>query len=193
MFNRDPLGCLADVSDAICFADEEGGAFQLAKALGACKVFGVRVRSRRKRQLTVQRAQRAMEELVGVVQDGVRRARSLERDFDQAPDTFVGELFCTEVLEARQDVWLAFEAINEVVSNFLEEKPADVVYAFKLDLLRENLMDLMDGFDDALEGILGLLATALPAFENYRRCLSEEFQDLPPWWLDGQTIEGAAL
>ena len=181
--HADPLDCRGQLADAAgrtkvspAHAPDRRAAFDLAVALGKCRVFGVRPGA--DVVLSPQAAAQAAVELRDRLERHAEDARALPEILDGA-GAWEEEDICLHLVEARTDAWAAMQALDDVYASASGDEGAglgDVI---------DGVLDASEAFDDALRDNPEPLAVAAGTrlLDNWKRLLSPEFQDVPPWWL----------
>jgi len=172
-------------------ASARAAAYQLAVALGRCRVFGQELPEDLDGVLPAAEAVAAAQQATILVQRWVKDLGNLGMRWDEAiPE--VAESMCAEVLEERMELQFVVEAVSEAYQELLEEGDAE---AAQLEAALDELAANVERFDEALQQleILALLSTVvdLPLLDNWRAFLSGPYREMPPWWLDG-TLEAVA-
>lgn len=205
--NTDPLNLRDQLREALAqpalasFAGEGGGAapppaearqaaYELAVALGSCRLFGIELGAEVEGDLPTAVALAAADELIAVAEQGVRDAQGLGEEVDAAEEAVEAESACCDLLETAMETWAAYLAIDDAYQYDLEEVAADL--AGFTDRIGACL-DALDRFDAALQERADLLtlAAGTELLRNWRVLLAEEYGAAPPWWLDG-TLEELA-
>jgi len=168
-------------------------AYNLALALGRCRIFGVDVPGDLDGELWPAVAMAAAEQAAQYVRQWADEARTMSQRWDAAcPEE--AEDIVASTLEARMDAACVMEAVSECYERMLDEERAEHAQPGIREVERalDRLVDALDVFDDVVQEPenLCILSTAvsLPLLENWRRCLAGAYAEAPPWWLDG-TLE----
>ncbi|MCL6502310.1 MAG: hypothetical protein K6T86_06455 [Pirellulales bacterium] len=204
----DPLGCRADLAEALAapaLSQWEGStppsaevplaAYQVAVALGRCRLFGVDP-GELDGTLPPDMALAAACQLACYLSEWTHvDVPTLPQRWEDAADPAEAEEMCLELLEARMEAWAAFVAIDEAYAATLVagDAPPHPETAARLAHELDGLPARLDAFDHALAEQIPLLATAADTqlLNNWRALLAPPYRELLPWWLDG-TLERAA-
>ena len=198
---NDPFGWLEELQEALDAApleefenrepkevseEAKRAAYQLAVALGRCRVFGVQVPADIDGTLHPPVAVAAAEVGIQYLRQWTERAHRLGQDWD-ASEPEIAETLCAETLEFLMETLFVMESLSE---------------AFEADLEQGGSQDLWDAVGNYTEALreldralqtpenLALLSSVvrLPLLENWRQSLAGEYKEVLPWWLDG-TLE----
>ncbi len=180
---------------AVRSAEAAAAAYQVAVALGFCRLFGVDPGDL-DGVLPPGMAVAAARQLSSLLDHWTNEdVPTLPQRWEDAAHPAEAEEMCLELLEARMEAWAAYIAIDEAFAEMLESPDAPVDPQFMSALAHEldDLPAAFDEFDDALTEQIPLLATAVDTelLNNWRAFLAEPFRERLPWWLDG-TLEKAA-
>ncbi|MCS7305951.1 MAG: hypothetical protein NZ602_12700 [Thermoguttaceae bacterium] len=196
----DPMGWIEELRQALCASELEefdlGGpvsarakeaAYEVAVALGRCRIFGLKVPEDLDGVLPEPEAIAAAQVATQKVRQWAEDARQLPERWDEA-DPFLAQAMCAELLEACMESYFAMEALSESLLARWKDGSEAVALFQSLDELSSALQEL-----DALlqePDNLALLSTVveLPLLNNWREMLAEPYKSCPPWWLDG-TLE----
>jgi hypothetical protein len=189
--SADPLGLRADLrlasslADRDQFDDEEDqrAAYQLAAALGRCRLFGVDL-GEDDETLAVPVALAAVRQWLVYAEQWRRQAKDLPQRWDAASSEIEADSLCFDLLEARMESWAVFVAVDEAYEECLHSgDPGYGAFVLKLD----RMMEEMDELDAALIEQKDLLCVAAGTclLKNWKQLLSQEYADTLPWWLDG--------
>jgi len=163
-------------------------AYQLAVALGRCRVFGVQVPPDIDGCLHPPVAIAAAEVGEALLRRWTEYVKQLDIRLVHA-EPELAETMGAELLEARMEALFVLEALSEAQDASWNE-PASI----ELGDAVNRYVDALAAFDKALQtpGTIGLLSTAvhLPLLENWRQSLAGHYKEVLPWWLDG-TLERA--
>jgi len=180
--------------DTETISGEEGcqAAYELAVALGRCRVFGVEVPEQIDGDLWPNVAAAAAARAAELVGQRTEDAKRLPSDWEAAlaavPEE--AESLCAEMLEDCMEVYFAVQSIDEAYQRAVEE--GELPQEF--DQAYWALIEAISRWDDELQkpDNLALLSTvvSLPLLDNWRACLAGQYCECPPWWLDG-TLEAA--
>ncbi len=170
-------------------AEASAAAYELARALGYCRLFGVKPGDALDRTLPPPMARAGGVALVERLAGWTADARNLGSRWDETEDPAEAESLCADLLEARMDAWAAWAAIDEAHGDLQEEGGDDPDLVATVD----RALDALEAFDATLLAHVDLLATVCdtPLLENWRELLAPAFRDPWPWWLDGR-LEAAA-
>ncbi len=187
------LDAFADATAVPADEPARQAAYELARALGYCRVFGVDAGDA-DGTLPVNVALTAAEQLSDRVSDWIEQTRTLGEQWDQCESFEEAEELCLALVEARTDAWATFVGIDEALEAATDHSgPEDLTGRFQVAV--DRLVDRLCEWDELLQQPknLGLLATAADTalLENWRSALAEPFRRRPPWWLDG-TLEAVA-
>jgi len=198
---NDPFGWLEELQEALEAASLEEfetrepkavseeakrAAYQLAVALGRCRVFGVQAPADIDGTLHPPVAVAAAEVGIQYLRQWTERAHRLGQDWD-ASEPEIAETLCAETLEFLMETLFVMEALSE---------------AFEADLEQGGSRDLWEAIGHYTEALgeldralqtpenLALLSTVvrLPLLDNWRQSLAGDYKEVLPWWLDG-TLE----
>lgn len=205
--NEDPLGCRAALAEALAAPALEAfdapaasspeapaAAYQVAVALGRCRLFGVEL-GEADGVLPPGMALAAARYLSGLLPWLVEDARTLPERWDEQRTAAEAEELCLELLEARMETWAAYVALDEAFAESLDpgDQPPHSHTANALAHILDDVPRRFDDFDRALFEQIPLLATAANTelLNNWRALLAQPYREFLPWWLDG-TLEQAA-
>jgi hypothetical protein len=165
-------------------------AYQLALALGRCRIFGTNPGPDLDGTIPASLALAAARELLVLLEGWKEEANSLEQSWLACKDSFQTENLCMEILADRMDAWAAFIAIDESCSRKCEGNDAA---SEQFSEVIDTLTDSLEAFDDALAKHEDLLScvTETPLLENWRQELSTPYRETLPWWLDGRLEDTA--
>ncbi|HPU07903.1 MAG TPA: hypothetical protein PLO20_15300 [Thermogutta sp.] len=179
---------LADFDRAGQISDDaKAAAYQVAVALGYCRLCDVSLPSDLDGVLSAPEAIAAGEELLRCLKAWQEEARQLPKRWDTEPPGTEIDL-CAEVLEARMDAWAVYVAISETHEDLLIDKEPG---SEELESLIGQIEGELDELDSILTSpeIFALLSTLAetPILNNWRRMLRTDDPDCLylPWWLDG--------
>lgn len=199
----DPFGCRAALVEALAqpeldlmaesdsaeVEDVRVAAFQVALALGRCRLFGVDA-GEDDGFLPIQWAYSALDHLDALLREWCDDARQLASRWNEAETFKEADELCVELVEARMEAWAVCVAVDDALEDACVT--AEPCVSELSRRLRET-MDCVDRFDEALQREPELLSTVTETrlLENWRMSLATPYRDMPPWWLDG-TLETAA-
>ena len=170
--------------------DGRRAAYQLAAAIGWCRLFGRKVDESIDGVLRWDMAEAAAKELTDRLHRWTESARSLEQRWFSTPEPLEAVQLCLGLLHLRMKAWAVQAAIDEAyVDSWAdqEELPAD-----RLEAAIGPMGDALEAFDVELcqRRNLELLcvATETTLLENWRAILVGPYADALPWWLD-DTLE----
>lgn len=174
-----------------CGEEARRAAYNLAAALGRCRVFGVVIPPEMEGTLPLPMATVAAEEAATVVTEWAEEAQALPTKWDSAsPEE--ADAMVAEVVESLMDSYFVMEVIWECYERALQENDPQMP---QLEQALDKFGGAVETFDKILQQPeqLAILATvcSLPLLENFRKCLADEYRAILPWWLDG-TLEAAA-
>jgi hypothetical protein len=169
--------------------DARAAAYELALALGRCRLCGTEVGVNLPSTLSTPWPVAAAEVLEKYLGEWAEDARTLAERWERADDMVEAEDLCLGLLRARMEAWAVWVAVDDVYQDGLERGNADPRLASALD----RLMDALERLDEGLREEIDLLSLAAGTnlLDNWRAQLAPRYRDNPPWWLDG-TLEGAA-
>jgi hypothetical protein len=172
---------LADVS-----ADTEPArraAYWLAVVLGNCRLRGFDL-GKEDGTLSVSTALAAGRRLASLLPQWTEEAQRLEERLDTADRDVEANDLCFDLLEARMEAWSAFVAIDEAYQACLVESSAQHA---EFATLIDRLLDQTEELDRQMQDQLVLLSMVAhyPLLENWRRLLTNPYDQVRPWWLDG--------
>lgn len=191
---RAPASSSVGRTPSAASAESSAAAYQVAVALGRCRLFGVDLGDL-DGTLPPRMAVAAAKQLANYLIQWTNDARTLPQRWDDAPHPAEAEEMCLELLEARMETWAAYIALDEAFAEALEtpEPQDNPQAAAALGAQMDNVPGLINAFDDALIEQIPLLATAANTelLNNWRALLAQPYREILPWWLDG-TLERAA-
>jgi hypothetical protein len=182
---------LFEVAGSPLSAEAEAAAFELAVALGQCRVCGVEIPPELDGTLPVPVAQAASRVLA-------RLCEQLTEDITQLPDELgeasppEADVILGDFFEGLMQTYFAMEAISECYERMLEEDDPD---RREFDLEYDRALDAIGKLDAVLSEADHLVVLSevvnLPVYRNWKAMLAEPYRSVPPWWLDG-TLEEVA-
>lgn len=178
-------------------AEAQAAAYDLAVALGNCRLFGVEPGEDLDGTLPPDIALAAAREAERVAAAEAERAGGLGPAFDGAEAGEEQEDLACGALEGRMELWAAAVAVDESYEAAVEaaagsEDPVPLdpeLLGEALDRLGNALADLDDRLREA-KGILSV-AAGTRLLSNWREALAPPYRGILPWWLDG-TLEREA-
>lgn len=202
---EDPMGWIEELQEALeCpnleefddpskepSQDAKRAAYEVAVALGRCRVFGLEIPKDLDGVLPPREAKAAAELATEYVRQWIEEARQLGARWDESPGP-VAEALCCETLEACMESYFAMQAIMEALEAAWEENDPEADSLFQA---AHQLAIQMDVWSEILQEPenLELLSTVayLPLLDNWRSMLAEPYKSALPWWLDG-TLEAVS-
>jgi hypothetical protein len=174
----DPLQCLPQLRQvrSVCESAENGNApaYELALALGRCRLFGVKVEE----DFTLGPAA-----FVAASEQMIEHLKQVARWVVGAGDVcaYLLRNVALEMLEIRMDAHAAYLALDEAYSAArCEGHPQGDHMARRLNQVR-RMIDVVDGNLKEQEQLLRLAAST-HLLENWRRLLAPCFRGAMPWW-----------
>lgn len=179
------LAALATLRDDSDVTDEPArrAAYQLAVALGHCRLFGVDL-GEADGTLPVSVATAATLQWSAYLGDWILQAERLAQAWVDADEEVEALDASNDLLTARMESWAVFLATDEAYQDALENKAA--AHPRLRDALRAAL-DTLARFDETLQQNTVYLApvAGTELLENWRRLLAAEYRVRLPWWLAG--------
>jgi hypothetical protein len=165
-------------------------AFELARALGRCRLFGVDAGDL-DGSLPAQVALAAASEFVEWLATAIADAERLPRDWEACDEPFEADDLSLDLLITRMDAWAAFLTIDEAYQKAIEARsPAAGEFHAPMD----QVLDALNRLDQQLLQRTDYLEVAgeTELLDNWRHLLADEFRVAWPWWLDGrlETVSG---
>ena len=171
--------------------EAEAAAFELAVALGQCRVCGVDVPADLDGTLPVPVAQAACRVLVLVCEELIEDIRRLPEELGEA-SSLKAELLLGDFFERMMKKYMAMNAIFECYERILEEDdPAKAEFEADLDRAVNAIRKLDDVLCEPDHLYVLSEIVYLPVYWNWKSVLAEPYRSVPPWWLDG-TLEAVA-
>lgn len=165
-------------------------AYELAAALGRCRLFGVAPGDDLDGTLTTPLALAAARVLRDLLESGITDARELGERWDAAAEAHAAEDLCLNLLESRMECWAAYLAIDEAYAECMEAQDTDLG---GFTGILDSLLAAIETFDQELQRQSGLLSVAAETelLQNWRNLLAAPYREPLPWWLDGSLEEAA--
>jgi hypothetical protein len=164
--------------------------YQLAVALGRCRLFGVEPGEGLLTTLPPHLALAAAAELTRLLGGWADLADRLEEAWLAAVDPAEADNLCGGLLAVRMNVWAADTAIDEAHQDALVKVDPR---AAALGAAIDRVQQARDVFDQKLTAQMDILSTAAGThlLENWRALLADLYKEDLPWWLDGRLEEVA--
>jgi hypothetical protein len=165
-------------------------AYELAVALGRCRLFGVEPGTDLDGTLPPLVAMAAARALHDQLRHWTESVRQLDQRWEDTPNPIEADDFCYDLLEGRMEAMAAFTVIDEAYADCLDNRDA-LLGEFTNAV--DGVLDALQALDEGLQAQKDLLSLAAGThlLENWRTLLAEPYHETPPWWLDG-TLEEAA-
>jgi hypothetical protein len=162
-------------------------AYQLAVALGRCRLFGVQPNEELEKPLPANRALQAALELHGYLKAWTEHAHQLGRRWDESEVATVAEDLCLNLLEHRLEAWAVYLVIDDAYQACLESADPG---REALGAAVVSVLDAAQAFDMELHAQRELLSVAAETMllDTWRGLLAPLYREALPWWLD-DTLE----
>jgi len=182
---------LFEVPGAEVSPEAEAAAFELAVALGQCRVCGVEVPADLDGTLPVPVAQAACRVLARTCEELIEDIRRLPDELGEA-SPMEADLLLGDCFERLMQRYTAMNAIFECYERILEEDdPAETEFEKDLDRAVNAIRKLDDVLWEPDHLYVLSEVVNLPVYWNWKNVLGEPYRSAPPWWLDG-TLEAVA-
>jgi hypothetical protein len=186
----DPARCLPQLRHLRSLAQTQGESpcWDLAVALGRCRLFGVTPPPADDFTLSTLALHHVLKQLAPFVAAHDALASNLESEIDrQGPHR--AQTLALELLEARMDLWCAYLAADEAYAAAMYDGAPALEYLGKM---MRAAAEQIENYDANLERQSPLLTPAAGTLllTNWRRLLAPPYREHLPWWLDG-SLESA--
>lgn len=172
-----------DKSDPVSI-EAKYAAYELALCLGRCRVFGISLGDE-DGTLPVREALAATEICTILIE-------TFTRSVDTLLNEELKEVFIPIILEKCMEFYFVIQAVGELYDDLLEGSKPDQEDPELREVERafDALLDANEEFQEYLQTPENMKKLAnvceLPLLGNWRRMLSGDYKDLPPWWLEGE-------
>lgn len=153
-------------------------AYELAVALGLCRVFGGGHEDER---LPPAVALAAAKQLLAECQVAANDVAELASQ--GASHTIEANHLALDVLDERTELFAAFVAIDEAYAAEIEARG---MHKVMLTTAMDRMLTDLERLDEAMQAQWPALKAALATTSlraNWLACLAEEYRELPPWWM----------